>query len=113
MHSRLCQLWRTRRGWLDRWEWSRGAFQGLDGPSGELSQLPFGAGLISSPEQKSYEEELLFVDVDLDILNVSSLIRRSALADPLSKDARDVYGIRRDLISKLKEQGRLPDGVEP
>lgn len=29
------------------------------------------------------------------------------------QDAREVYGIRRDLVPKLKESGRLPEGVEP
>ncbi|KAK4050886.1 hypothetical protein OIV83_003308 [Microbotryomycetes sp. JL201] len=50
----------------------------------------------SVAEAKSEQEELFFADVDLGIL----------------KDAREVYGIRTDLVPKLKALGQLPDYVD-
>ncbi|KAM0790898.1 hypothetical protein ACM66B_004736 [Microbotryomycetes sp. NB124-2] len=50
----------------------------------------------SVAEAKSEREELFFADIDLDIL----------------KDAREVYGVRTDLVPKLKALGQLPDYVK-
>ncbi|GAA5986212.1 hypothetical protein JCM10908_006457 [Rhodotorula pacifica] len=45
---------------------------------------------------KGPQEELVLVDLDLSILD----------------DARKVYGMRRDLITKLRQEGKLPDYVK-
>ncbi|GJN92346.1 hypothetical protein Rhopal_005376-T1 [Rhodotorula paludigena] len=54
--------------------------------------VPFKGKIASA---KGPQEELLLVDVDLSIL----------------EDARKVYGVRRDLIHKLKQRKELPDWV--
>ncbi|GAA5867071.1 hypothetical protein JCM3774_004378 [Rhodotorula dairenensis] len=45
---------------------------------------------------KGPQEELVIVDLDLSILD----------------DARKVYGMRRDLITKLRQEGKLPDWIK-
>lgn len=45
---------------------------------------------------KGPQEELVLVDLDLSVL----------------EDARKVYGMRRDLITKLRQEGKLPDWVK-
>ncbi|KAJ8293188.1 putative nitrilase [Rhodotorula toruloides] len=54
--------------------------------------LPFKGAIAHA---KGPQEEVVFADFDLSIL----------------EDARQVYGVRRDLITKLKEKGELPDWV--
>ncbi|BGP26638.1 hypothetical protein JCM10295v2_005591 [Rhodotorula toruloides] len=54
--------------------------------------LPFKGAIAHA---KGPQEEIIFADFDLSIL----------------EDARHVYGIRRDLITKLKEKGELPNWV--
>ncbi|GAA5909882.1 hypothetical protein JCM5296_007429, partial [Sporobolomyces johnsonii] len=45
---------------------------------------------------KGPHEEMVMVDVDLSVL----------------EDARKVYGVRRDLIGKLRDSGELPEWVK-